>query len=173
MLLRSAYLDDSTVKRLRECVKGDALPWLPFAVSMATGLRIGDVLALRRVNVSPDGRVRFQAAKTGKIGEAKLPPELARALIDHSGGGRWCFPGRREGKHLTRQAAWARCKAAARRAGLSPAGISPHAFRKVFAVNTFRKSGNVEKVREKLQHEKLGDTMLYCFSDYFGKPKEQ
>ncbi len=163
---RSAFLDEKTVKMLDAASKDGA--WLPLAVSIATGLRIGDVLALRRCNVH-DLYIDFQAEKTGKVGRAEITPALAAALRRNASGGKWCFPGRKRGKHLTRQAAWYRMKVAAKRCGINGAGISPHACRKTFAVNTFRESGDIQKVREKLQHEFLSDSCLYAFSDRLSK----
>jgi integrase/recombinase XerD len=138
--------------------------WLPLAVSLATGLRIGDVLALRRVNVHDD-HVDFLAAKTGKVGRASITPQLACELRRNAAGGKWCFPGRDPAKHLTRQAAWYRMKVAAKRGGVSAAGVSPHACRKTFAVNTLHQTGSIEAVQERLQHEYITDTCLYAFSD--------
>lgn len=160
--MRSEFLSETTVKSLFEASKEGA--WLPFAVSLATGLRIGDVLALRRVNVHDD-YIEYQAAKTGKIGRASVPSQLACELRRNAGGGKWCFPGRKEGRHLTRQAAWYRLKVAAKRCGINGEGVSPHACRKTFAVNTLRETGSIAAVQEKLQHEYVSDTCLYAFSD--------
>lgn len=165
-LTRSGFLDETTVKSLDEASKPGA--WLPFAVSLATGLRIGDVLALRRVNVHDD-YVDFLAAKTGKVGRASITPQLACELRRNAAGGKWCFPGRDPAKHLTRQAAWYRMKVAAKRCGRDGAGISPHACRKTFAVNTLRETGSIEAVQERLQHEYITDTCLYAFSDRLSK----
>ena len=162
LLVRSGFLDETTVKALSDAVPFGA--WLPFAVSLHTGLRIGDVLALRMVNVHPD-HIDFIAAKTGKIGKAPITPELYRRLQWSASGSKWAFPGRKAGKHLTRQAAWYRLKSAARRAGVRAAGISPHSCRKTFAVRVLRETGDIHAVQERLQHERLSDACLYAFSD--------
>lgn len=155
-------MDETTVKSLSGAVDGRA--WLPFAVSLATGLRIGDVLALRRVNIH-DTYLDFYAKKTGKIGRAEIPKDLAAALLDNAAGGKWCFPGMKCGKHLTRQAAWYRLKKAASIAGIDAQGISPHSFRKTFASRVFESTGDIHEVQKRLQHEFISDTCLYAFSD--------
>lgn len=162
--MRSRFLDETTVKRLHARARSDDA-WLPFAVALETGLRIGDVLALQRVNVRDD-RVDFIAAKTGKVGSAAISAATAAALRKSAAGGRWCFPSpRRRGKHLTRQAAWYRVKAACRRAGIDAKGVSPHSYRKTFAARVLEQTHDVEVVRRLLQHDKLSDTCLYAFSD--------
>ena len=165
-MAQSGYLDETTVKRLHDLARSDAA-WLPFAVALETGLRIGDVLALQRVNVRDD-RIDFIAAKTGKVGSAAISAATASALRKSAGRSRWCFPSpspRRMGKHLTRQAAWYRVKAACKRAGVEPQGVSPHSFRKTFAARALQQTHDVEVVRRLLQHDTLSDTCLYAFSD--------
>lgn len=166
--MRSRFLDASTVKRLQARARSDTA-WLPFAVALETGLRIGDVLALQRVNVRDD-RVDFIAAKTGKVGSAAISAPTAAALIESAGSSRWCFPSpRKRGRHLTRQAAWYRVKAACRRAGIDPRGISPHSYRKTFAARALEQTRDIEVVRRLLQHDHLSDACLYAFSDRLSK----
>jgi integrase len=164
--MRAAYLDERTVRRLARRARSESA-WLPFAVALETGLRIGDVLALQRVNVRPD-RVDFIAAKTGKVGSAAISSATSRALIESARGTRWCFPSvRKKGHHLTRQAAWYRVKAACKRAGIDSRGISPHSYRKTFAARALKQTRDIELVRALLQHEKLSDTCLYAFSPHW------
>ena len=166
--MRAKYLTEDEIQRLRRAAGWAA--WLPFAVSIYTGLRIDDVLALRTDNVK-EGHVLYVAKKTGKIGVTELPDRLARGLTLWARDG-WCFPGRKPGKHLTRQAAWYRIKAAAKRAGLDPDGISPHSLRKVFAVGEYRATHNLNKVRVHLQHDRIETTLLYALSDQLREEDE-
>lgn len=137
--------------------------WLPFAVSIYTGLRIGDVLALRVENVT-DTHLLYAAQKTGKIGVAEIPQNMARMLKNWSRWG-YCFPGRRPNTHLTRQAAWARIKTGCKRAGLAAEGVSPHSMRKIFAVGEFRATHNLNRVRALLQHDRTETTIGYALAD--------
>ena len=140
--------------------------WLPFAVSEATGLRVGDVVKLRVADVRENGEITYTAEKTGKDGVAHVPPKLVELLRKNSRGTEWCFPSPiRTGEHLTRQAIYARIKTAAKKAGLSSFGISPHSFRKIFAVNLFHRS-NIGTVKEALQHSSAVVTELYALADW-------
>lgn len=151
MQLRSSFCDPS--------------PYLPFEVALATGMRIGDVLKIRTEDIK-NNRLYYIAQKTKKPASVRLKKSLADKLLKNANGSVWCFPSpTKAGKHLTRQAAWARVKAAAVRAGLDPAGISPHAFRKTFAVDLFKKEG-ITAVMTALQHSNIQTTELYALSDF-------
>lgn len=156
------FIDENTLERLRA-----AMPpayWLPLWVSLETGLRVGDVCALRRDQL--DGcRLSFLAAKTGKEGTAELSAELAAALRKNARG-RYIFPSPlKPREHITRQAIWARVKRAAKKAGVPPEGVSPHSLRKVYAVRLYRQRG-LRAAQEALQHDRTETTELYALSDF-------
>lgn len=159
--MRAKHLDEKELAKLRTAAGWAA--WLPFAVSLYTGLRIDDVLSLRVENVKED-HVLYVAKKTGKVGVAQLPRALARQLRYFARDG-WVFPGRGKQKHLTRQAAWYRIKRAAALAGVDPAGVSPHSLRKVFAVGEYRATHNLNRVRALLQHDRAETTLAYALAD--------
>lgn len=168
--MRSNYIDDTVLNALKKRTTGrTARPWLPFELADKTGLRIGDVLKAR-VEDLDGARLRYVAQKTGKAGVATLTPTLARHLQEaaRNARGGWLFPspyGNGE-KHLTRQAAWARLKVAAKRAGVALDGISPHSMRKVYAVNLYKKQG-LKAVQKALQHSTRDQTERYALSDWF------
>ncbi len=131
-------------------------------MALETGLRVGDVVALKVSSVQPDG-VHFKAQKTGKSGVARISERLRRALPKK---GKWLFPSpTKPGKHLTRQAVWSRVKTAGKRAGLNLDGLSPHSMRKVFAVEVYREKG-FKAVQEALQHNNSATTEIYSFADW-------
>ena len=145
---------------MRECLS--PTEWMPLWLSLETGLRVGDVVGLRVSSVKLDG-IHFKAQKTGKAGVARISDRLRRALPKK---GKWLFPSpTKPGKHLTRQAVWARVKAAGKRAGLELDGLSPHTMRKVFAVEVYREKG-FKAVQEALQHNNSATTEIYSFSDW-------
>ncbi len=159
--MKSRFLDDREITALRRAAADE---WLPFEVALRTGLRIGDVLKIRTADLARDG-VRYTAEKTGKRGFAALPPETLRALRKNARGG-WCFPSpRKAGRHLTRQAAWQRMKRAAAAAGIDAQGVSPHAFRKSFAVERMH-AGGLQAVQAALQHDHAGVTEIYALADW-------
>jgi integrase len=159
--MRSKYIDRKELEKLRSMLAEEA--WLPLWVSLETGLRIGDVVKLRRQNLQADG-LHYQAQKTGKRGVAKISADLRKVLANKRG--KWLFPSPyKQGKHITRQCAWARVKKAAELAGLEADGVSPHSLRKVFAVELYREKG-FKAVQEALQHSSAATTEIYSFADW-------
>lgn len=146
----------------------DGEEWLPLRLSLETGLRIGDALALRRGDVvKKNGSyiVRYIAHKTGKRGEAPISDTLGKALCETvSQKESYLFPSYGKSGHLTRQCAWERMKRAAIVAGVSPVGVSPHSLRKCFAVS-LRKELGLAAVQKALQHSNDAVTALYAYAD--------
>lgn len=137
---------------------------LALRVSLTTGLRIGDVVALSKWDLSSGG-VSYVAEKTKKAGFCPLPADLYAVLKRRSRNGvGWCFPSAtREGKHRTRQAVWADMKKAARLCGLK-VHASPHSARKSYGVAVYR-DGGLDAVRDALQHDSVATSMLYAYAD--------
>lgn len=159
--MKSQYIEPQELEKLRSVSAEEA--WLPLWVSLETGLRIGDVVKLRKANLKPDG-LHYKAQKTGKNGVARISADLRRELAAKRG--KWLFPSPyKAGKHITRQCAWARIKAACERAGVEPKGVSPHSLRKVFAVELYREKG-FRAVKEALQHNSAATTEIYSFADW-------
>lgn len=162
--MKTRYLNECEIRALKKACSSSA--WLPFEVALYTGLRIGDVLKIKRDDISDSGILSFTAEKTGKSGKIRIPLDLAKKLTANNFS-QWVFPSPRKGSsfHLTRQAAWARIKSAAKRANIVIDGCSPHSFRKVFAVELFKREGS-EAVREALQHSDMNTTDIYALSDF-------
>lgn len=159
--MKSQYIEPKELEKLRSVSAEEA--WLPLWVSLETGLRIGDVVKLRKANLKPDG-LHYKAQKTGKNGVARISADLRRELAAKRG--KWLFPSPyKKDKHITRQCAWARIKAACERAGVEPKGVSPHSLRKVFAVELYREKG-FRAVKEALQHNSAATTEIYSFADW-------
>lgn len=132
-------------------------------VALATGLRIGDVLALRTCDINGT-KLHFNAQKTHKSGEIALKSDTIALLRKHTiAGNPHCFPGTKAGTHRTRQAVWADMRKACKLLHV-PLQISPHSCRKTYAVEVFHKEG-IDAVKEKLQHDNVSTTLLYAFSD--------
>ena len=158
--MRSRFLEEKELRSLGGELDENA--FLPLMLSLETGLRVGDVVALKVADVKRDG-IHYTAKKTGKPGVAKISDRIRRKLNTK---GKWLFPSPyKQGKHLTRQAVWARIKTAGKRAGLDLDGLSPHSMRKVFAVELYRKKG-FKAVQEALQHKYSTTTEIYSFADW-------
>lgn len=141
---------------------------LAMEISLATGLRISDVLALRSEQLAP--RMRVREAKTRKMRTVRLPADLlrrARQMSDLYPWSPWVFGHRLDpDKHRTRQAVWSDLQRAARAIRL-PKGLqcSPHSARKGAAVALYRRTGDLARVQTMCNHDRPETTMLYALAD--------
>lgn len=139
---------------------------LALRTSLETGLRIGDVLALKVENLK--GRtVTYTAQKTNKQGRAVLSSDLAKRLKGISGK-QFIFEGRNGLKPRTRQAVWKDVKQATK--GFAE-NVAPHSARKTFAVDDFQAHG-LPHTQKALQHDRTDTTMLYAFADMLTQKKK-
>ncbi len=130
-------------------------------VMLHTGLRVGDVLALRTQQLA--GHMWVTESKTGKRKQVGLPGDLLRR-IQAQAGQVWAFPGRDPRKHHTRQAVWADVKRAAKAFRL-PQNAGTHSMRKVYAVELMSRYGDIQRVRRALNHDRLTTTLIYAMAD--------
>lgn len=161
--MRSKYITKTELTRFKK-VMGEH--WHVFQLMLETGMRVGDAVKLRGSDISRDGErctVSWVAEKTGKEATASISAALCRHIQPRSKRA-YCFPGRKRGTHLTRQAVWARIKKAADTIGIDSDGISPHSFRKVFAVELMHEDG-LQAVQEALQHSNAAVTRVYAYAD--------
>lgn len=134
---------------------------LVMRVALHTGLRVGDVLALRTEQLKPHFWVT--ESKTGKRRQVGLPDPLLRDLQSQAGSV-WVFEGRGTGKPRTRQSVWKDVKRAAKAFRL-PANIAPHSARKTYAAELMEKYGDIDKVRRALNHGSRSVTLIYALAD--------
>lgn len=165
--MRTKYIDTDTVAAIRSHMGEEQ--WLALYIASETGLRVGDVVAIRCEDIKKS-RLTYIAKKTGKRGSSPLPSALSRAIevkkSDLSGKSVWLFPSPRDPrKHITRQAVWHRVKRACQKAGIDPQGIAPHSFRKYFAVELFKREG-MAVTQKALQHDRASTTEIYALSDF-------
>lgn len=134
---------------------------LVMRVALHTGLRIGDILALKTAQLASKFWITEQ--KTGKRRCVGLPRQLLQEVRAQAGDV-WAFPGRRPGKPRTRQAVWKDVKRAARAFRL-PQNVAPHSARKVYAVRLLQEYGDISKVARALNHGHMATTMIYALAD--------
>lgn len=144
-------------------------------VCIHTGLRVGDVLALRTDQIAPRFWVTEQKTKKRRI--VGLPADLL-ADMRKIAGKKYVFEHSNDPeRHRTRQAVWKDVKRAARAFRL-PQNVAPHSARKVYAVDLLAKYGDIAKVQRALNHSGLSVTMIYAMADqlyrqkYHKKPHE-
>lgn len=130
--------------------------------AIQTGLRISDVLSLRREKLGR--QFWIVERKTGKKRRVNLPEALLVEILRQSEGSEWAFPGRDPEKHRSRQAVWKDVKRA-QRAFRLPQNLGTHTARKVYAVELFDRYGDLQRVRRALNHQSLGVTVLYAMAD--------
>lgn len=143
---------------------------LAVQVSLETGARIGDVVALKTENLK--GRtITYIARKTGKTDRKVISHDLAKRLKANAAQG-WIFPSPRGAKagHRTRQAVWADINQAVKILGLD-GHITPHSARKTYAVEDYHANG-LNAAQKDLQHDNLNTTLIYVLSDQLGKQDE-
>lgn len=130
-------------------------------VCLHTGLRVGDVVALRSKDLGRQFMVT--EAKTKKRRRVGLPDGLLKD-IKAQAGPEWAFPGKRPGTHKTRQAVWADVKRAAKAFRL-PQNVAPHSLRKVYAVDLLDRYGDLQRVQRALNHSSIETTLIYAMAD--------
>lgn len=134
-------------------------------VSMATGLRISDVLNMRSARLAQ--RMSIRELKTGKTRRVTLPVELYERCLSQRGK-IYVFEGRTDyRKPRTRAAVYKDLKRAARAFRLpTKLQLSPHSLRKVWSVEQLKRTGgNIGKVRQLLGHSDEAVTLIYCMAD--------
>lgn len=131
-------------------------------IMLRTGLRVSDVLGIRTAQLKQ--RFTVTESKTGKSKQVSLSKSLLERLRAQAGSV-WLFEGQRDtSKHRTRQAVWSDIKRAAKAMRLTGV-VAPHSARKSVAVDEYRKSGSVDVVRQKLNHDRIDTTLLYLLSE--------
>lgn len=139
-------------------------------ISLITGLRINDVLALTPDKVRKQ-RFTVREEKTGKTKLVRLPKEIVSRCLACAGQ-HYVFEHRLNGrKHRTRQAVYKDLRKCADFLKLKK-NITPHTARKVYAVEEFEKSGgNLKKVKKLLNHSNEAVTIIYAMANLLGKKK--
>lgn len=139
-------------------------------ISMITGFRINDVLALKPEQVKKQ-RFSIKEQKTGKTRTVRLPKEIVDRCLACSGQ-HYVFEGRLNGReHRTRQAVFKDLRRVAKAFRVKE-NLTPHSMRKVYAVEEYAKHGDLKKVQRLLNHSSEAVTVLYAMANIIGKRKK-
>ena len=167
--MRSEWVSDDVM----ELILATMLPAnrLSVQVSLATGLRISDVLSLKTETIQRTARPYVRDSKTGKNHRIYLTAELRTQLLAQAGS-IWVFEGRLDPKkHRTRQTVYKDMEhavAVVKRAQQVDRGksISPHSARKCAAVRAYQRGG-LDAAQALLVHDPDHPmvTLLYALSD--------
>lgn len=160
--MRSDYVSDDFMNNILAALMPENR--LACIVSLTTGLRVSDVLNLKTSQLKK--RFTVRELKTGKTRTVFLSDKLLDELLSISGK-IFVFESRLDyRKPRTRQAVYKDIKRAAY-AFRVPASyqISPHTCRKIYAVNQYKRTCNIKRVQELLNHSSEAVTMLYAIAD--------
>lgn len=165
--MRSEWVPKGEIEKVLAALEGENR--LALEISLATGLRIGDVLALKTDKIKR--RFSIKEEKTGKTRNVYLPKELLERCL-RIAGRYYVFEGRFDPrKHRTRQAVFKDLQKAAAAFRVKK-HISPHSMRKIFAVDYYTKCVDIKKVQHLLNHSYEGVTYLYAMADCLDKRKK-
>lgn len=132
-------------------------------VALETGLRIDDVLSLRS-NCLNKRSFTITEQKTHKRRSVRLSAAL-RAELREIAGEPYIFAGRiNKESHRTRQAVYKDLKRAAKCFRLN-INLAPHSLRKLYAVDLYQRTGDLERVKAALNHDDIAVTLLYAIAD--------
>lgn len=137
-------------------------------VCLKTGLRVGDVVSLKtetiRQGIDNKYKIKVTEQKTKKKKTVTLGKDLTEKLLIQSGSV-YVFQGRSGADtHRTRQTVYKDLKRAGKLFRLKE-NLTPHTTRKIYAVELYRKYGNIKKVQHALNHNNDVVTMIYALAD--------
>ena len=129
----------------------------------ATGLRVSELLALRRAAL---GTGAAMLAIRGKGGRERLVPlgnaaRQAAAAMAEGAESPWLFPGRDKRRAMTRQGFALLLKPVALAAGIDPARVSPHVLRHSFASHMLARGADLRSLQTLLGHADISTTQIY------------
>ena len=129
----------------------------------ATGLRVSELLALRRTALAAGAGM---LAVRGKGGRERLVPlggaaRAAAAAVIEGATSPWLFPGRDKRRAMTRQGFALLLKPLAIAAGIDPARVSPHVLRHSFASHMLAHGADLRSLQMLLGHADISTTQIY------------
>lgn len=136
-------------------------------VALETGLRVGDILALK-TECLQNNSITIIEEKTKKSRDFTLSEPLRRELMKIAGE-KYIFSHRTDPqKHRTRQAVYKDIKRACKFFRIKE-NVSPHSLRKAYAVDLFKECNDLSVVMNALNHSSELVTMLYAMADKIKK----
>jgi integrase/recombinase XerD len=130
----------------------------------STGLRISEMLSLRRTALSSGSDVLFVRGKGGReriVPLSDTARAAAVALCADAPESPFLFPGRDRRRPLTRQGFDKVLHDAALAAGLDPTGLSPHVLRHSFASHMLARGADLRSLQVLLGHADIATTQIY------------
>ncbi len=167
LIVRSDYINNDTISHILWSLTPPNK--LVCELALATGWRIDDCLAittcqLKRASESKRHLIKISEKKSGKVSRRYISTDLCNRMLAQAGR-IYVFEGRDDyRKHRSRQAVYLDLKKSAKCFNIK-LNLSPHSLRKNYAVDLYHDCGNIEKVREALNHDNIIVTMIYALAD--------
>jgi integrase/recombinase XerD len=130
----------------------------------STGLRISELLGLRRHALAAAGDVLFVRGKGGRqriVPLSDAARAAARALVAQDRDSRWLFCGRDPRRALTRQGFDLILREVCLEGGIDPARVSPHVLRHAFASHMLAHGADLRSLQILLGHADIATTQIY------------
>ena len=130
----------------------------------STGLRVSELLALRRAELAGVPEMLVVRGKGGverMVLISRAAHEAAGALAAASAESRWVFAGRDPRVAMTRQGLNQLLKQVALEAGVDPARVSPHVLRHSFASHMLARGADLRSLQVLLGHADIATTQIY------------
>jgi len=141
-----------------------ALAAAALEILYSTGLRISEMLGLKRSALASGSDILFIRGKGGRERIVPLSDAArlaARAWTVDAPDSQWLFPGRDPRRKLTRQGFDKILHEAALAAGLDPSGVSPHVLRHSFASHMLAHGADLRSLQLLLGHADIATTQIY------------
>jgi len=131
----------------------------------ATGLRVSELVALKRASVMREGSFITVRGKGNKERIVPMTDRARDAVRAWSGtlpkDATWLFPAKGESGHLARQVFARDLKELAGLAGISSARVAPHVLRHAFASHLLAGGADLRVVQMLLGHSDISTTQIY------------
>lgn len=163
-------LDEKEVERIARHLGKRDKAW--FFVGIATGLRVSEVLSLRRADLRARGKdfdrrifidkSRLKGKKRGRVVFLDLRAKRALSAWLKINRGPLLFPSPFDSsKPISRGTAHAIIRGAAEKARVKMAGVGTHSMRKTFALRAYVKLQELAKVALIIGHQDIRSTARY------------
>ena len=138
----------------------------------ATGLRVSELVSLKRRAIGADDRFLTIRGKGGRERLVPLSSAARRAVLDYLAAlkaaeekgheeSEWLFPTSAKSGHLTRQRFAQELKDVAVAAGIDEKRVSPHVLRHAFASHLLANGADLRAVQQMLGHADISTTQIY------------
>ena len=163
--------DKNRIDAMKKLLRGQSLrDYCLFTLGINSGLRVGDLLALRVSDVLDERgklaeRISVREQKTGKRKDFPLGPSAQKALREYLDAHALrpdapLFPSRKGGTPLDRRTAWRIMSDAAKAVGITES-IGTHTLRKTFGYHAYQMGMDITRIQKLLNHSSPGVTLAY------------